>query len=107
MYCKYCGAQLPDGAKFCPKCGGALTPVSEAPEADAPKPRPEPQPQPQPQPEPEVKVEEEPKKPYMSLKELFAGTKLTMGGAPIVNKRNLILLAVGLVVLVILGLCSH
>ena len=104
MYCKYCGAQLPDGAKFCPKCGGALTPVPEAPEADAPKPRPEPQPQPQPEPEVEV---EEPKKPYMSLKELFAGTKLTMGGAPIVNKRNLILLAVGLVVLVILGLCSH
>lgn len=52
-------------------------------------------------------MDEEPKKPYMSLKELFAGTKLTMGGAPIVNKRNLILFAVGLVVLVILGLCSH
>lgn len=107
MYCKYCGAQLPDGAKFCPKCGGASTPVSEAPEADAPKPRPEPQPEPEVEPEPEEEVKGEPKKPYMSLKELFAGTKLTMGGAPIVNKRNLILLAVGLVVLVILGLCSH
>ena len=105
MYCKYCGAQLSDGAKFCPKCGGALTPVSEAPEADAPKPQPEPQPEPEV--EVEVEVDEEPKKPYMSLKELFAGTKLTMGGAPIVNKRNLILFAVGLVVLVILGLCSH
>lgn len=105
MYCKYCGAQLPDGAKFCPKCGGALTPVSEALEADAPKPRPVPQPEPEVEPEEEVKGE--PKKPYMSLKELFAGTKLTMGGAPIVNKRNLILFAVGLVVLVILGLCSH
>lgn len=106
MYCKYCGAQLPDGAKFCPKCGGALTPVSEAPEADTPKPQPQPQPQQQAY-TPEPEMDEEPKKPYMSLKELFAGTKLTMGGAPIVNKRNLILFAVGLVVLVILGLCSH
>lgn len=105
MFCKYCGAPVPDGAKFCPKCGGALTPVSEASKAETPKPQPTPKPRPEPQPEPEVG--EEPKKPYMSLKELFAGTKLTMGGAPIVNKRNLILFAVGLVVLVILGLCSH
>lgn len=21
MFCKYCGAQMPDGAKFCPECG--------------------------------------------------------------------------------------
>ena len=100
MFCKYCGAQVPDGAKFCPKCGGALTSVSEAPKAEAPKPQPKPQPQPEPE------VDEEPKKPYMSMKDLFAGTKVTVGG-PTVNKRNLILLAVGLVVLVILGLCSH
>ena len=112
MFCKYCGAPVPDGTKFCPQCGGALTPVSEASKAETPKPQPAPKPQHQPQPQqqaytPEPEVDEEPKKPYMSLKELFAGTKLTMGGAPIVNKRNLILFAVGLVVLVILGLCSH
>ena len=100
MFCKYCGAPVPDGAKFCPKCGGALTPVSEASKAETPKPQ-------QQAYTPEPEMDEEPKKPYMSLKELFAGTKLTMGGAPIVNKRNLILFAVGLVVLVILGLCSH
>ena len=105
MFCKYCGAQVPDGAKFCPKCGGALTSVSEAPKAEAPKPQPQPQPQQQAY-TPEPEVDQEPKKPYMSMKDLFAGAKVTVGG-PTVNKRNLILLAVGLVVLVILGLCSH
>lgn len=25
--CKNCGVQEEDAAKFCPKCGGALTPV--------------------------------------------------------------------------------
>ncbi|MBR6737245.1 MAG: zinc ribbon domain-containing protein [Clostridia bacterium] len=31
MYCKYCGTQVPDGAKFCPSCGKALNdaPVCE------------------------------------------------------------------------------
>ena len=24
MYCKHCGAQLPDGSKFCSKCGKSL-----------------------------------------------------------------------------------
>lgn len=41
MFCTTCGAQLPDGARFCSKCG--------APVAPAPKPAPEP---PAPTPEP-------------------------------------------------------
>lgn len=24
MFCKFCGAPIPDGAKFCPKCGKSL-----------------------------------------------------------------------------------
>ena len=44
-YCKKCGAELPEGAKFCPKCGTAVlmeevptVPIAPAaPEAPAPK----------------------------------------------------------------------
>ena len=46
MFCNHCGAQVPDGAKFCPKCGGALTSDSEAPQAEAPQPQPAPRPEP-------------------------------------------------------------
>lgn len=31
MYCKKCGALLPDDAAFCGKCGAATTPVAEEP----------------------------------------------------------------------------
>lgn len=31
MYCRNCGAQIPDGAAFCPKCGTALR---SAPQSD-------------------------------------------------------------------------
>ena len=94
MFCKHCGAPVPDGAKFCPKCGGALTSVPEAPKAEAYTPEPEPE------------VEERPKKPYMSLKELFAGTKITADTSGI-SKSKLIIAAVLVLVLVIVGLCSR
>lgn len=103
MFCKHCGAPVPDGAKFCPKCGGALTSVPEAPKAEAPKPEPV---QPAYTPEPEPEVEERPKKPYMSLKELFAGTKITADTSGI-SKSKLIIAAVLVLVLVIVGLCSR
>ena len=32
-FCKYCGAQLEDGQRFCGGCGAALAPKSEAPAA--------------------------------------------------------------------------
>lgn len=123
MFCKHCGAPVSDGAKFCPKCGGALTSVPEAPKAEAPKaeapkptpppqaPKPQPAPQPEPvqpdyTPEPEPEVEEGPKKPYMSLKEVFAGTKITADTSGI-SKSKLIIAAVLVLVLVIVGLCSR
>lgn len=37
MYCRFCGKQIPDNAKFCPECGANLAPVpSAAPEESAP-----------------------------------------------------------------------
>lgn len=26
MYCRFCGKQIPDNAKFCPECGANLAP---------------------------------------------------------------------------------
>ena len=28
MYCKNCGKEIPDGVKFCPKCGEAIDSIS-------------------------------------------------------------------------------
>ena len=28
MYCRFCGKQIPDQAKFCPECGADLAPRS-------------------------------------------------------------------------------
>jgi predicted nucleic acid-binding Zn ribbon protein len=39
MFCKACGAAIPDDAKFCPKCGAAAHPALAAPAA-APAPKP-------------------------------------------------------------------
>lgn len=36
MVCKYCGAANPDGAKFCHKCGSALTDAEEPPKTEEP-----------------------------------------------------------------------
>ena len=37
MYCRFCGKQIPDHAKFCPECGADLTPApSAAPPENAP-----------------------------------------------------------------------
>lgn len=48
MFCRYCGKQIPDNAKFCPKCGKSLAPSAPAPQpAAAPQPevpRPDPVP---------------------------------------------------------------
>lgn len=30
MYCRFCGKQIPDQAKFCPECGADLAPASSA-----------------------------------------------------------------------------
>ena len=37
MECKYCGAKLRDGAKFCPKCGKKVKPAKSG--AKGPKPK--------------------------------------------------------------------
>lgn len=37
MYCRFCGKQIPDHAKFCPECGANLAPApSAAPPENAP-----------------------------------------------------------------------
>ena len=37
MYCRFCGKQIPDNAKFCSECGANLAPApSTAPEESAP-----------------------------------------------------------------------
>lgn len=110
MFCKYCGAPVLDGAKFCPSCGTSLG-APAAPKADV-KPEPEPEARPQPKPEPkpkftqpETEEEEGPQKPYMSMKELFAGAKFT--ARPEINfmsKKHLILLVVILVIIIIAAL---
>lgn len=35
MFCKHCGKKIPDYARFCIYCGGAVTPLSETPVAGA------------------------------------------------------------------------
>lgn len=91
MFCKYCGAQVPDGAKFCPKCGATLTSAPQAPQPEAPKP-------------PQFNYDQgEQKKPGMSLKDVFAGTKITVG----VSKTKIIIAVVLGLFLVIVGLCSR
>ena len=68
MFCKFCGATLPDGTAFCTACGKSLaaapaadtsnqetvafTPVTPSPQP-APQPTPQPAPQPTPQPTPQ------------------------------------------------------
>ena len=110
MFCKFCGAPVPDGAKFCPKCGQALTPAAEAPKPVTPKTEP-PKPQAKPvtpEPEPEIEIEEEVKKPNMSLKDVFAGAKITAKPeVHFISKTKLILILALVVVLVIVGLCSR
>lgn len=53
MFCRFCGKQIPDNAKFCPKCGKSLTPPAPA-AAPQPDPVPAPQPAPDPAPQPAV-----------------------------------------------------
>lgn len=102
MFCKYCGAPVPDGSKFCPSCGASLG-APAAPKADV---KPEPKPEPKPNfTQPETEEEEGPQKPYMSMKELFAGAKFT--ARPEINfmsKKHLILLVVILVIIIIAAL---
>ena len=68
MYCHNCGAQVPDGAKFCDNCGAAL----RAPEPAV-------KPEPVKTPEPTVKPEPEPATPAEPVS--FAETA-PAGGAP-------------------------
>ena len=53
MFCPKCGRQLPDGAKFCDRCGHSFAPAPNEP-SPAPEPRPQAQPQPAAAPEPKV-----------------------------------------------------
>ena len=46
MFCDKCGAQVPDGIRFCGQCGNTI--------AQQPAPQPAPQPVPQPAPQPPV-----------------------------------------------------
>ena len=103
MFCKYCGAPVPDGAKFCPKCGASLG-APEAPKAEV-KPEPKPEPKIKPQIDPEEVEEEAPQKPYISMKELFSGAKITAKPEiHFMSKKHLILLAVVLVIIIIAAL---
>ena len=60
MFCTNCGAQVPDGSKFCTSCGSPIAaapapapaPVPSAPEPPAPEPVATPAPEPAPMPEP-------------------------------------------------------
>ena len=60
MFCTNCGAQVPDGSKFCTSCGSPIasapapapTPVPSAPEPPMPEPVATPAPEPAPMPEP-------------------------------------------------------
>lgn len=36
MYCKNCGAQMPDGAEFCAVCGAHMKPSSDTPQSNLP-----------------------------------------------------------------------
>ena len=49
MFCRYCGNQIPDTARFCSQCG---KPVAKPGAATQPQPQPKPKPQPQPKPQP-------------------------------------------------------
>ena len=59
MFCKRCGTQLPNGARFCPGCGLDLSGVSRPPVRQAAGP--EPKSEPEPKPEPKPKKGKEPK----------------------------------------------
>ena len=39
MYCEKCGTKIEEGAKFCPKCGTSVTPVSPESFQASPKPK--------------------------------------------------------------------
>lgn len=93
MFCKHCGAEVPDVAKFCPKCGGTLTPIAEAPN-----------PQAAPQASPQEDAPAPGTKPYMTPKELFKGAKLEV---KFLSKGKLIVLAALLILLLLVGLCSR
>jgi predicted amidophosphoribosyltransferase len=99
MFCKFCGAPVPDGAKFCPKCGQSLDTATKT------APTPQPEPQPEDEVAPEIEEEEAPQKPYMSMKELFSGAKITAKPeVHFMSKKHLILLVVILVVIIIAAL---
>lgn len=95
MFCKFCGAPIPDGAKFCPKCGKSLETATKT----------EPTPQPEPDVAPEIEEEEAPQKPYMSMREVFSGARITAKPEiHFMSKKHLILLVVILVIIIIAAL---
>jgi uncharacterized Zn finger protein (UPF0148 family) len=99
MFCKFCGAPIPDGAKFCPKCGKSLETATKT------EPTPQPAPQPEPDVTPEIEEEEAPQKPYMSMREVFSGAKITAKPEiHFMSKKHLILLVVILVIIIIAAL---
>lgn len=62
MFCRFCGAEIPEGVTFCPKCGSRLVadqPPAGAAQAEATT-QPAPIPQPNPVPEVPAQVEPEP-----------------------------------------------
>lgn len=96
MFCKFCGTPIPDGAKFCPKCGKSLETATKT------EPTPQPEPQPEPDVDPEIEEEEAPQKPYMSMREIFSGAKITAKPEiHFMSKKHLILLVVILVIIII------
>lgn len=96
MFCKFCGTPIPDGAKFCPKCGKSLETATKT------GPTPQPEPQPEPDVAPEIEEEEASQKPYMSMREIFSGAKITAKPEiHFISKKHLILLVVILVIIII------
>lgn len=76
-FCTHCGAQLPDGARFCTSCG---TPVAAAPAEPAPQPT---QPAPQPRPQPARSAYTQPVQPQPTRPEPVRAT--TQGGGIVID----------------------
>ena len=101
MFCKYCGAQVPDGAKFCPKCGASL--MEEAAPA-------------QPEEKPKAKSitridppEEEMEEVAVEQEERPKKFKISVSAKPefTVNKRTLYWVLALVVLMIIVGLCQN
>lgn len=104
MFCSKCGAQLQDGAKFCPSCGAPAG-------ATAPMQQPQQPQQTWQQPQQNWQQQQQPQQQWqqpqgMNLKEMLKGAKLEVGGPQVTFLGRQIPLKTGLIILaaVLVGL---